>query len=62
MQQNINESTPEMGDRAFNEAAASGGPLPTEAPQSGKRILLSIFLYMVLLPTAIMILARLLVE
>jgi hypothetical protein len=47
--------------RAFSEAAGRGAPLPSDAPQSGKRILLSIFLYMILLPAAIMILAQQLV-
>jgi hypothetical protein len=37
-------------------------PTPTEAPQSGMKILLNIFLYMLLLPTVILLLARFLIE
>jgi len=63
MQHNTNEIAQDAGIHpAVNESAGSTAPLPSEARQSGKRILFNVILYMILVPAAIMILVRLLVE
>jgi hypothetical protein len=48
-------------ERPPAESGGSGEPPPVQTPQSGMSILLNIFLYILLLPTVLLLLARFLI-
>jgi hypothetical protein len=63
MKRNVEEIPHEANvRRPSDEPVGGGAPPPDQAPQSGMSILRNVFLYMLLLPTLIMLLARYLIE
>lgn len=56
------EENPRSQSNPASAETTGNGTSPAHAPQSGMSILLNIFVYMVLIPAVILMLARLLIE